>query len=365
MRILFVIKCVELAGGGAERVLSQVASELASRGHDVLVATFGRSASKPFYPYYGVTLTALDRGHVERPTTVAELFSRAVALRRHARATKPDVAVGFMHSAFVPLSLALAGIKIPTVASEHISYDYYAAHPIERAIFRATASLNRAITAISPKIRRGFPTHIRRRMVVIPNPVAVMPLPKRSLRDGDRRVILSVGRLDEQKNHKTLVASFGKLAARFPQWDLRIVGEGRLKEQLERQVAELGLGGRVSLPGVIHRISDEYEAADLFVMPSTYESFGLVTAEAMETGLPVIGFADCPGTNEIISHEVDGLLVDGADRVGALADAMARLMDDDALRLRLGAVGPASVTRYSLPSVVDAWEQLLESIVRP
>ena len=124
-----------------------------------------------------------------------------------------------------------------------------------------------------------------------------------------------------------------------------------------------GLDGRVDLPGLIADIRREYAAADIFVMPSTYESFGIATAEALASGIPAIGFADCPGTNELIRDEVNGLLIKGPDRARALAEGLARLMTDDGLRSQLGDGAPASVARYSLKSVADAWERLLERIV--
>ena len=90
----------------------------------------------------------------------------------------------------------------------------------------------------------------------------------------------------------------------------------------------------------------------------------MVTAEAQACGRPVIGFADCPGTNELVQDGVTGLLVPGGeDRVQGLVDGLRQLMGDPAQRARLGAAGPAAVQRFSIGHVVEAWESFMEAAV--
>ncbi|HEX8639926.1 MAG TPA: glycosyltransferase family 4 protein [Allosphingosinicella sp.] len=365
MRLLFVIKSLALPGGGTERVLAELAGELSRRGHSVTVASFDRAEDPPFYePAEGVARRALAVGDVRRGTRGGEFPRRVRALRRLLRDSKPEVAVGFMHSAYIPLGLAALGTGIPVVASEHIAYQHYRTRPFQAALLRLTPWISRAATAISPAIRAGFPRSIRERMEVVPNPVGI---------DDRRRAdvagegpsgptVLAVGRLEAQKDHATLISAFARLAAGFPNWRLRIVGEGSLRPELEAQVARLGLGERVALPGATPRIEDEYVGAQLFAMPSSYESFGLATAEALSHGLPVVGFADCPGTNELIRNGVNGLLVASEERDKALAQALAELMASPELRLRLGAAGPASIEAFAPARIADIWEKLLSRI---
>src|SRR3954454_10864385 len=121
MRILFVIKSVAIPGGGAERVLSELTRQLTLRGHQVSVASFDSPDSKPFYDYgEGVPLIRLGIGNVSNRSGPLKMARRVFALRRLTLAHRPDVAIGFMHSAYVPLAAALAGTSIPVLASEHI-----------------------------------------------------------------------------------------------------------------------------------------------------------------------------------------------------------------------------------------------------
>ena len=118
------------------------------------------------------------------------------------------------------------------------------------------------------------------------------------------------------------------------------------------------------MPGVTAAISEEYQAAEAFVISSRYEAFGLVTAEAMSHGLPVVGFADCPGTNELIDDGLTGLLAPSAgDRAHSLAYTLSSLLTDPLLRRRLGDAGRQAIDkRFSSGHVSELWESLLKSV---
>ena len=193
-------------------------------------------------------------------------------------------------------------------------------------------------------------------MVVMPNPVISFPP---SSVTGKKKIILNVGRYDPQKDQKTLIESFALLSPKFPEWQLRIVGEGELRPELEAQIQALGLQDKIFLTGKNPAIEDEYAQAEIFVMPSLYESFGLVTAEAMSFKLPAIGFSDCPGTNEIIVNDVNGLLIDPKSRIHSLVMALKKLMSDEDYRKKLGDRGPESIHKYQPSAIATLWESLI------
>jgi glycosyltransferase involved in cell wall biosynthesis len=360
VKLLFAIKSLAGSGGGAERVLADVASELARRGHAVTVVSFD-TVDADFYPFDSkVKRARLGIGRSDRPSGPLEILRRVRAIRTFATRARPDVAVGFMHSIYLPLGFSLAGTGIPVVASEHIVFQHYRTVPFQQLLVRLTPLLADRMVVVSEFARRSFPAAMQALMAIIPNPVAI-PTPRE--REGaGHRLVLNVGRLEKQKNQRTLVAAFAALAPDYPDWRLRIVGEGPERPALERQVERLGLASRVELPGVRRDIAAEYAAADIFVMPSIYESFGLATAEALAFRVPAVGFADCPGTNELIQDGRNGILVGGPDAVHALAEGLSRLMDSAPLRAQLGQAGPDSVRRFSLAAVADRWEEVLRTV---
>jgi glycosyltransferase involved in cell wall biosynthesis len=359
MRILFLIKST-VPGGGAEKVLSEVASALSQRGHDVTVASLDRPGAPDFHPFDArVKRAPLSIGDVSVSSGAMAFVQSIRSIRRLMIQNNPDVAVGFMHSAFVPLALSAAWTKVPLVASEHTPVQHYRSRPLQFRLVRCCARRFAAMTIPSERARDAFPAELRARMVVIPNPVSAKRSPQVEGAGGPR--VLAVGRLREEKDHAVLLAAFSRIAPRFPNWTLRLVGEGPCGAALERQVVELGLGRQVILAGAVADVGTEYEAAEIIAVPSAYESFGLATADGLAHGLPAVGFADCPGTNELIIDGVNGLLVSGEDRAAALAQGLAKLMSDPAIRRQLGAAGPASVERYSPGSVFDRWEELLRA----
>ena len=359
MKLLFAIKRLERASGGSERVLAHLTAALVRRGHAVTVLTWDGPEARPFYPLDpAVRLINRGVGDSARPTRPAELLARIPDLRRAVMAGRPDVAVGFGHSMFAPLALALVGSGVPVIASEHGARAHYRDRPVDYAMLRIAARLVRHVTVTTEAVGADYTPDIRRRIVVMPNPVMIAP-PAAAARSGN--LILNVGRLEPQKDQALLIRAFARVALRFPDWRLRILGEGRLRAELEALAAATGLADRITLPGVTDDIVGAYARADIFALSSSYESFGLAILEGMAQSLPALAFADCPGANEVIVDGETGLLVPpGEDRVAAFATGLERLMADPALRDRLGAGGRARAEAMAAADrSVDRWERLL------
>lgn len=359
---LFAIKGLARPGGGAERVLVDVANGLARRGYDIGVISYDQPDQKSFYRLDpAVEWIRLGIGHTDRPTTAPETTARILALRRAISAIDPEIVVGFLHSMFIPLGLALLGTRIPLIASEHSAPAHYVSRPLQRALLRLTPLLARGMTVVSDQILAQYPARQRAKLVVVPNPVelTVASLADVTGPENGRKVLLTVGRLTAQKDHATLIAAFAAIADEFPDWDLRIIGEGELRPALEAQVKKLGLPERIALPGATEAVYEEYQKAQLFVLPSLYESHGLVLIEALAHGLPAVGFADCPGTNQIIKTGLNGTLVSGPDRVKALARGLAPLMASASLRKKLAQPMLQPPKEHQLERVIDRWEEIL------
>ena len=363
MRLLFCIKAMNNRGGGAERVLADVAGGLAARGHDVAVLSYDLLGGCSFYPLDPrVKRIELGIGSTTGPATVYSTLRRIAALRASARGYVPDVVIGFMHSMFIPLGLALVGTSIPMIASEHIVPEHYRSRPLEVLLLRLVPLLAERITCVSEQVRSSYPPFLQKKMITVANPVSVSVCGRADVsgQQKPRKVLLTVGRLDPQKDHVTLIEAFAEISDQLPGWDLRIVGDGGLRPKLESMVAGLGLSGRVYFPGTIKGIAAEYLSAQLFVQPSRYESFGLTTAEALAHGLPAVGFDDCQGTNQLIRPGINGDLAGGSgNRAATLAKTLKTLMRDDALRVRLSKQSDDVLHECRLENVLSHWEQII------
>ncbi len=362
MKLLFGIKRLNSAAGGAENVLCALCSELARRGHEVVVVSFDKSGDAPFFPLDSrVRRIEMGIGDSSRRAQFIETVRRIIALRKLVLEEKPQVAIGFMHSMFVPLAFSLAGTSIPVVGSEHIVAQHYKNRPLQLVLLIISSFLIKNITVLSESIQSRYPSVIRKRMVAINNPVALATGQANLAAVKDRYFVLNVGRLDAQKDQATLIRAFGRIATRHPNWNLKIIGDGPLREDLLELINSLCLNKRVEILGVRSNIGAEYAAADVFVVSSRYESFGLVTAESMSYGLPSIGFADCPGTNELIQDGVTGFLVSAAnDRAASLASKLELIISDPQLRETMGNAGRHAIkSKYSINRVASLWEDLL------
>ncbi len=327
--------------------------------------TYDRADSPSYYPLdAGISFLRLGIGSASRPTTLLETFRRVVSLRSRVARIRPDVVIGFNASMFVPLWLALVGLRIPLIASEHSSYEHYRSRPLQAALFGLAPFFTRKITVLSPQVLGTFPKFLQSHMVIVNNPV-LGSSHRRADVSGNigRSVLLAVGRLSGEKDHATLIDAFARLAPLFPDWDLRIVGDGELRADLEARITAAGLTARVYMPGSVRDIPQEYLRAQLLVLPSRYEGFGLVVAEALAHGLPVVGFADCDGIGSLISSGQNGILVQpAANRAVALFEELRKLMVSSAARENLArrCKMPAG---FETRQVVEAWEHLIETVV--
>jgi glycosyltransferase involved in cell wall biosynthesis len=211
-------------------------------------------------------------------------------------------------------------------------------------------------------VRTGYSAS---RIAVVPNPVSskFLGVSRRRQADGGYR-LLTVGRLDDQKQIELLLEMFATVSGEFPNWTLKIIGEGPRKQVLHELIHRYGLGMRVELQGWSAHIEREYEQADLFVLTSQYEGFPNAMLEAMATGLPCIAF-DCPsGPREISDNGKAAILVNAGDRQG-FENALRRLMSSPELRKSLGSDARRSVTgRFAEEVVVPIWDRLFDRLMR-
>ena len=230
------------------------------------------------------------------------------------------------------------------VQTQHLPY--LVSHPRKRRAYHHAIEEVDRLVAVSDGVRRtysriGVPPE---RITTVANGVA--PLSHRIGRDAARAalgldprqpVVLTVGRLTHMKGQCHLVDAVPGLLARFPDLAVVLLGDGPLREALEKRAAGLGVGSAVRFPGHRADARQLLAAADVFALPSRHEGMPLVALEAMEARLPVVA-TRVIGSEEVVDDGVTGALVRPADPA-ALAAALGRLLADPDLRRRQGAAG--------------------------
>lgn len=176
------------------------------------------------------------------------------------------------------------------------------------------------------------------------------------LKDVTVPVVVAAAAFCSWKNHKMLIRAFAevmkKRAAR-----LVIFGEGPLRQEYEKLIAELDVAGSVSLPGFTNNLPAEMKRAACFVVSSTIESFSVVLVEALAAGVPVVA-TDCPyGPPEILKNGEYGVLVKNND-VGAMAEGILKVLNGGGVK-----PAPEMVTPYTIDSIVSRYEKAMEQVM--
>jgi glycosyltransferase involved in cell wall biosynthesis len=368
MRLLFVARAVDNMAGGLERMIISIMNALSSR-HEISLLTWDNDRASTFYPMEEhISWYRLNIGDPSFKAGLGTILARLRKVRPLVNEIAPDLIVCFQGGSFRSMQLYTMGLKIPLIAAERTSPSLYDHANSWRMRFLEHQSFRfaRVITIQFERYRNLYPPYLRSQMVTIPNPV---PQARRLARPDEtgpsgRWRLLSVGRLGYQKNFSILIEAFARLAERFPDWDLRIVGEGEDRIALETQIAQRPeLKDRITLPGAISAVDQEYASAHLFCLPSLWEGFPNALAEALAHGLPSVGFASCDGIPDLIEAGRNGALVKGDRNAAALAEALAPLMADAEKRANLGKNAVVSVAGYQPEEVFAQWDKLFQECV--
>jgi glycosyltransferase involved in cell wall biosynthesis len=364
--------------GGTIRTTFNLAGRLA-RDREVEIIALKRHAKKPFFALpEGVTVTELDdRSRERRPLhervltalpsvlTHPEDFGYPSAslwtdwrLLRRLRGMGGETVIA-TRPAWALVALAAAPGDTIVVDQEHMHF--HAHRPALAADVRRRYGELDAIAVLSADDEADYGALVgdrRTRVVRLPNAVPDLGGGIAAL---DAPVIVAAGRLVAQKGFDLLIDAFAPIAARHPDWQVRIYGGGQDKAALQRQIAARGLGDQVRLMGSTRELGPALAQGSLFVLSSRWEGFGLVIVEAMSRGLPVVSF-DCPrGPSDIIGDGRDGLLVPEQD-TAALGAAMERLIDDPAARQAMGAAALQRARDYDGDVIAARWAALLEEL---
>jgi glycosyltransferase involved in cell wall biosynthesis len=162
-----------------------------------------------------------------------------------------------------------------------------------------------------------------------------------------QKVLISVGRLAEEKNIKTLLSAVAQVMSQRADVRLLLVGDGPQRKELEKFSQELGMAAKVNFTGRIpfDQVPAYLKAADLFCFASITETQGLVTMEAMAAGLPVAAVA-ATGTSDGVEHGQQGLLTENDSQ--ALSQAIQQILDDGSLYARLKAGVAAKAKAFDM-----------------
>jgi glycosyltransferase involved in cell wall biosynthesis len=347
-----------LGCGGAERVATLLARELAARGHACTLVTLDAQTPDFHEVPSGVErMRVASGGHSESMlAAVRHNVAGVLALARALRRAQPDVVLAFGDTTNVRTLLAAAITGIPTVVSERVdpsTVDIGREWSLLRRItYRHAAAVVVQTQSVRPWAERVADAD---RVAVIGNPVE-MAAPSPTLARTSE--IVAIGRLVAQKGLDVLLRAFARVAARHPKWRLVILGEGPERSALQALAAQLGIADAVELAGQVRDVRLRLRRAAVFASSSRFEGFPNALLEAMAEGTAIVA-TDCrSGPAEILRDCPEAILVPVADDA-ALADALATMLDDAERRHACGRSAQRCVASHAPAVITDAWESVL------
>ncbi len=314
----------------------------------------------------GVPVRRLGTGRLVDPRWVRDLL---------ADVKDNDVDIVHVHSplpgAIARVVLSLAQHRVKVVVTEHNRWDRYAR--ATRWANRATFGLNDAALAVSADCRSTMPPRIRAKVRVLEHGIdadqVVTSLDQRErVRKelglaADTIVVGTVANLREQKNYPLMLAVAKNVLADHPNVVFLAVGQGPLEGSLARLHDELGLGDRFQFLGFRPDATNVMAALDIFLLSSRHEGLPVALMEAMTLGLPVVSTA-VGGVPEMVTDGQEGRLVPSGSE-GGLTQALNELIDDKALRERLGLQSRATaLKRFSAAVATAEIEQIYREVLQ-
>ena len=174
-------------------------------------------------------------------------------------------------------------------------------------------------------------------------------------RQQDIFTVAHMGSFTYQKNHSLIIDIFSEITKRYPNTQLLLIGDGKLRNDIETKVKSLNLEDKVTFTGNVIDVPKALASAHCFLFPSHYEGFGKAAIEAMSMGIVPI-LSNYPAAGELITNEQEGFIVDNMD-IDAYTNCIARLIESSELRERMSSASRKRVVdKFSLKKMIDEYQ---------
>lgn len=355
MKIDFYIS--SLSCGGAEKVLVAIASQMAASGHDAAIISLEK---KPQFYKVSDTVSLVKVCSRGKMAAVKDFFRIQSRIKKGAA----DVSVSFLSRCNCLVLLCSLFRKNRVIVcdrnnplKEHSKLVFCISSLLymraDRIVVQTNQIRNYYWRVLKPKIR------------VIENCIDTGALDSQLTGPVEReKVILSMGRLEKQKDFKTLIRAFSGISRKYPGWKVKIFGDGSMRTELQHEIRKYDLERQVFLCGKTEKPYEQMCRASIFVLSSFYEGFPNVLCEALYAGDLCIS-ADCvSGPAELISHGENGWLFPVGDQeklAGLLDELISSEQGLEETRRR----AEESVKRLYLEKNIVRWEELMQEVVCP
>ena len=344
--IVFLCNC--LHNGGAQRVLVSIANYIAEQGYQVyIIASFDNGSYK-----LNENIIVNYVGHGKYLKFIKESRSQIKSLH-------PAAVISFEYFFNLLAAIACFGLKTKLIVSERNDPARVGSGILKDRIRNFLYRFANILVCQTPDARDYFPSYIRKKSVIIPNPLKPnLPVRIGGIRDN---VIVTFCRLNSQKNLPMLLRAFKVFLNKHADYVLKIYGDGEEAAGLKELSKQLMIEKSVEINAASDKIHDLVLNAKMFILPSDYEGLSNSMLEAMAIGLPTI-CTDCPcgGARMVIRNRENGILIPVRDEK-ALYTAMCSIVENTEYAEQLSREAVRLRDDLSIEAISEEWIKLIES----
>jgi glycosyltransferase involved in cell wall biosynthesis len=363
VHILFICSGLNVAGG-LERMVVSLANLLSEKDYTVSLLIL-HTSKKSFYPInekvcisrlnlnFGINST---RHYLNRKI---ELVQDIISVKKEIRRISPEIIITTEYPQTSALVAGQLHQEYKIIAWQHSSY-YQPKSFLWKKLADFSYKKVQAIVCLNADEEKVF-TRFNDNVITIPNFIELQT--NCSLLNTN--TILTIAHLTNIKGIDLLIKAARLIFTINKNCKWRIIGDGPLKKMLKNTIEENELFKNLEHhePGSV-LLSNEYLHSAIYVMPSRRETFGMVLLEAMSYGVPCVAFNCETGPGHIITHNIDGLLVE-KENPEKLAAAICSLIEDEEKRRQMGKAAFENVKRFSGELVIKKWEELFHRLLNP
>ncbi len=359
--ITFVI--ASLGGGGAEKVLLNLANYLLSKNIEINILYSMEVHEQPSYFVSNEIKIHKLPSSINSISNRNEIIQGKINtfliikhLRKKFKELNPDVIVSFMDKTNIYSIIAYLRLQMPLIISERISYDFLQSK-IWKGLRRVVYPFSDGMVVLS-KYDYDKYTFVKNKKVIF-NPIDTDCKIVNNFNEKEK-IILAVGRLDNQKGFDMLIQAISMIDIK--DWKVLILGDGAERENLNNLIEHYNLQDRISLLGRKDNINDYYQKASIFVLSSRFEGFPNALAEAMSFGCACVSFDCKTGPSDIIENATNGILIEEGN-IELLSKNIELLINNDDLRKTYFNEAIKIKDQLDIELIVKQWEDYFEELI--